>query len=62
MPHSSGYNKPFILACDACNAKERKRKKDEYLNNLKQMSIEERVSRIEEIMYDEAHRPRDIRF
>lgn len=62
MPHSSGYNKPFIIACDECNKKELARRKEEYLNNLKQMSIEDRLSQIEEIMYDEAHEPRDIRF
>jgi len=44
--------------CYACEENAKKDKRTRALDALKELSLEERVARIEEQLYDDAHKPR----
>lgn len=48
--HTAGSH-PTV--CDECNAKEQQRLREEHFNDLRTLTLEERVERIERILYDQ---------
>ena len=47
----SGQQSTFMLICDSCREDELKTKKQKHLAGLKVLSIEERISKLEEWTY-----------
>ena len=41
--------------CHECEREQEETKKAEYLSNLKNLTLEDRISRLEEIRYDQEH-------
>ena len=53
VSHSASLPPPEI--CHECEQKEKETKKQLYLDSLKKLSLEERLSRLEKIQYDTSH-------